>query len=236
MWSIDEIADAAAAGLAAADSALRAEHAVRGVDALDETDLHPLLAAGFEAAGLGVLREWPLPETTKRRPKSSDRERCDLVLLPEPGDRLVDPVRKGMELDDAADTLFAGAADRLFVDAGIEPADAVWLEVKATGQHTTRDGVPGPNTRYTTELVRLPAADIRKLARQRAVAHAGVVVVLFAADEPTARHDLHAALHRWLDDDLPVRTPAIRVTPILDRIGNAVALVAVVPVRTAFEL
>ena len=235
MWSIDEIAQSAADGLSRADSALLAEHAVRGLDTLDEAALHPILAEAFGQAGLGVLREWPFPSPSKRRPKFSERERCDLVLLPEAGLRLLDPVLRDIEAEALEGTLFASTADRLFSEAGVEPNEAMWLEVKTTGQFTTREGVPGPNTRYTTELVRLPAQDMRKLARERAIAHAAVLLVLFAQDEATARHDLGAAVHRWLDEDAPIRTPTLRVVPLTDRIGNAVAAVCVVPVRTEFD-
>lgn len=235
VWSIDEIALAAATGIATADRALRAEQAVRGIDAADELGLHAVIADGLAAAGLGVLREWPLPETTKRRPKATERERCDLVLLPEPGLVLQDPVGRANEADDAGETLFAPVADRLFAEAGVEPSEAFWLEIKTAGQFVVREGVPGPNMRYTTDLVRLPAADIRKLGKQRAVSQAGVMIALFAQSDEVARHDLQVATHRWLDADAPIRSPVIQTVPISDRIGNAVAAVCLVPVRTSFE-
>ncbi|MEL7485322.1 MAG: hypothetical protein AAFN41_13345, partial [Planctomycetota bacterium] len=126
------------------------------------------------------------------------------------------------------------AADQLVTPADLDPADAFWLEIKTTGQFVARDDVPQPNRRYTTELIRSPAADIRKLAREPLAEQAAAAVVLFAADEATARHDLGIAVHRWLDDDLPIRSPAIRVVPIDERIGNTVAAVCLVPIRPQF--
>ncbi len=231
MWSIDEIADRAADGIADANAALRDENAVRGLDHLDETELHTVLEAAFLHADLGVLREHPFPSPPKRRPKASERERCDLVLLPDPDTTLGDPVKTRAERDDAAQTLFASQAERLVTPADLDPGDAFWIEIKSTGQFVARDDVPSANSRYTTELVRAPARDIRKLAREPMAVHAAVAVVLFAADEPTARHDLGIAVHRWLDDALPIRSPAIRVTAIDDRIGNSVAAIALVPIR-----
>ncbi len=239
VWSLDELADMAAAGIADANLALRDENAVRGVDHLGEVDLHTVLEAGFLHADLGVLREHPFPSprlrTPKRRPKATERERCDLVLLPEPDLTLADPESQLAEREDAAATLFAPAAERLITPADLDPADAFWIEIKSTGQFVARDGVPQPNGRYTTELIRLPAQDIRKLAREPLTPLAAVALVLFAADEATARHDLGIAVHRWLDDDLPIRAPAIRVTPIDDRIGNTVAAVCLVPIRPISE-
>ncbi|MEO1715476.1 MAG: hypothetical protein AAFR76_00065 [Planctomycetota bacterium] len=231
MWSLDELADTAAAGIADANLALRDEDAVRGLDHLDEVDIHTVLEAAFLHADLDVLREHPFPTPPKRRPKASERERCDLVLLPEPDLTLADPETELAEREDAEATLFAPAADQLVTPADLDPADAFWLEIKATGQFVARDDVPQSNRRYTTELIRAPAADIRKLAREPLAEQAAVAIVLFAADEPTARHDLGVAVHRWLDDDLPVRSPAIRVTPIDERIGNTVAAVCLVPIR-----
>ncbi|MEL6497345.1 MAG: hypothetical protein AAF937_09305 [Planctomycetota bacterium] len=231
MWSLDELADTAAAGIADANLALRDENAVRGLDHLDEVELHTVLEAAFLHADLGVLREHPFPTSPKRRPKASERERCDLVLLPEPDLTLADPETQLAEREDAETTLFAQAADQLVTPADLDPADAFWLEIKATGQFVARDDVPQPNRRYTTELIRAPATDIRKLAREPLAEQSAVALVLFAADEPTARHDLGVAVHRWLDDDLPIRSPAIRVTAIDERIGNAVAAVCIVPIR-----
>jgi hypothetical protein len=230
-WSIDEIADTAAAGIADANAALRDENAVRGLDHLDEIDLHTVLEAAFLHADLGVIRERAFPSPPKRRPKASERERCDLVLLPGPDLTLADPETRLAEREDAAATLFAGQAEQLVTPADLDPADAFWIEIKATGQFVARDDVPQPNGRYTTELIRLPAQDIRKLAREPLAEQAAIALLLFAADEPTARHDLGIAVHKWLDSDLPIRSPAIRVTPIDDRIGNTVCAVCIVPIR-----
>jgi cellulose synthase/poly-beta-1,6-N-acetylglucosamine synthase-like glycosyltransferase len=65
-------------------------------------ELHPLIARGLEQAGLGVIREQPYPHEwfRKLRPSASaaelalplprDRQRCDLVLTPTPGQKLDD--------------------------------------------------------------------------------------------------------------------------------------------------
>jgi hypothetical protein len=63
------------------------------------------------------------------------------------------------------------------------------------------------------------------------IAHACVAVVLFAEAEEIVRHDLLAMTHRLLDRELPIASPVIECVPISDRAGNAVAAVAVLPVR-----
>lgn len=231
MWSIDQIADAAAAGIVDANAALREENAVRGLDHLAEVDLHTVLEAAFVHEDLGVLRERPFPTPPKRRPKLAERERCDLVLLPEPDQTLADPVHRDAELAAAGESLFADHAESMVTPTDLDPAEAFWMEIKSTGQYVARDDVPQPNRAYTSELIRHPAKDIRKLSREPLAQHAAVVLLLFAADEATARHDLSVAVHRWLDDDLPIRSPAIRIAPIDERIGNSVCAVCCVPIR-----
>lgn len=67
-WSLDDIADALADTLRERDAALTAEQAVYGLDALDEVELHPLLADGLaRATPFGVLREQPYPHEWRRK-------------------------------------------------------------------------------------------------------------------------------------------------------------------------
>lgn len=105
------------------------------------------------------------------------------------------------------------------------------MEVKVVGQFCYTAGVPGPNRTYASELLRLPAGDIAKLAREPRVVHGGVLLVLFTADRRTADHDLNVFAHRCLDRALEVRSPAVERFGIADRIGNGVCTVALVPVR-----
>ncbi|MFG0286252.1 MAG: hypothetical protein ACF8R7_17710 [Phycisphaerales bacterium JB039] len=223
------VSGALASHLARVEADLACQQAVRGLDALDELDLHPVIAAGLEAVGCGVLREVRYPGPVGRRARRSERERCDLVLTPGPGQRLADPVEALREQDRMEGTLFAqiGAGP----DEGVAPQDALWLEVKTLGQFAFRDGTPGPNPSYASELVGGPARDIGKLARDGRIESAAVVIVLFCADEAVARHDIAAAAMRWLDKDLPFAEPLLDGLPIQDRIGNGWCAVALVRVR-----
>ncbi|HHN77393.1 MAG TPA: hypothetical protein ENK11_01785 [Phycisphaerales bacterium] len=218
--------------LAAHDRELAREQAVRGIDALKETEIHALIASGLNAEGLGVLREVPYPNDTART--ENDRDRCDLVLTPSPGDRLADPVHAARRIRAAESTLFAPLAAGIEARAAqgeIDPADALWLEIKAIAQHAYRRGVPAPNRQYSSELVDGPAGDIAKLDCDGIIRHAASVVVLFTESEQIAVHDIDAMAHRLIDRDLPVGVPAVESHPMTDRAGNAAVTVAVLRVR-----
>ncbi|MBY0312799.1 MAG: hypothetical protein K2W85_12080 [Phycisphaerales bacterium] len=249
MWSIDAIADALIDALQTQESELRAEQAVYGLDALAEVDIHPLLASGLERAGLGVLREHPYPHewlakkpSSKSRiglPEHRDRQRCDLVLTPSPGQRLNDALHNERSRREEADRLRGSLFESIATPpttsrdpALLDPEDALWLEIKLVNQFCVSSGVPGPNRTYSSELTRNPVADLRKLADDHRIVHAGVAVVLCACDEPTARHDLGVLAHKCLDRNLPIAIPAFRATPIQDRIGNAVCALGLLTMRS----
>jgi hypothetical protein len=235
MWRPDQIADIAGGALASHAAELELEQAVHGIDSLQEVEFHPVLAAAFAGAGMGAFREWPFPGEVSRRPKHSERERCDLVLTEGPG-VLVDPLAEAKEREALEGTLFedvgCGMSD---LGCGASrrwtPEEALWLEVKLVGQFCYSAGVPGANRTYSSELVRLPQGDIAKLARERAIRHAGLLLILFTADEATAEHDLGVFMHRCLDRELPVGSPSTSRFGVQDRIGNRVCTVALVPVR-----
>lgn len=232
MWRPDQLTDIAAAALKMRAEALAAEQAVRGLDALAETGFHPILAAGYADAGFGVFREQPYPGQPLKRPRHMERERCDLVLTDRPGVQLRDPVAAIKAVDVAAGTLFEEAAPAMVgAEAGVDATDAFWLEVKTVGQYCYTHGVPGPNGAYSSELLSLAGSDIPKLAKERMARFAGILVVLFTADEATARHDLNVFLHRCLDKNLPVQSPSSAGFRIPDIIGNAWCAVTIVPVR-----
>ncbi len=232
MWCPEALVEACTAALRAEARRLDAEQAVHGLDALDETAFHPILAAGLADAGFGALREQPYPGEPTRRARHAERKRCDLVVLERPGLRLMDETVELRERDRAAGTLFeASAAAERMPQGAVPPSDAAWLEVKAVGQFTYVEGFAGPNRHYAAELVGGPLADARKLAGERAIRLAGVLIILFTADAATAEHDLHALAHKALDRGLPVGAPILDGFGLIDRIGNARCTVALLPVR-----
>jgi hypothetical protein len=227
MWSATELARIAAEAIARRVEELTVEQAVRGVDALAELGIHPILRAGFERAGLGVYAEQPYPGEPALRPRHAERERCDLVLTESSAVGLSDPVAVLKDEDRARGTLFATIPAA--TDPGAGPGDAFWLEIKVVGQHTFTRGVPGPNRAYSAEVLGGPAEDAIKLEWDPHIRHAGVLLLLFTESQETAAHDVGVLIHRLLDRQLPVSSPAIEHVPIPDMIGNRVCTVALVP-------
>lgn len=209
MWSPADITDALETGLRDHASRLDLEQAVYGLDALDELGLHPILADCLQRAGYGVQREQRYPADCRRR-LVSEGERCDFVLTPD--HRALAPydlVKHEQTLFDPSDAV---------------PADeAFWMEVKVVAQFTTE----GPNRQYASQLLSNVRHDVSKLSKDRDILHAGLLIVLWTANERIARHDLEIWHQRCLDRALPVALPSVRVLPITDRIGNGVCAVGV---------
>lgn len=229
-WSWDELLEIARAGLESAAREFDLEQAVRGIDALDETAVHPILAGAYAGAGLGVFREWPLPGPDEVVSRNSERERCDLVLTARASDTLEDPMVLRREREEIAGTLFAGAA-RDAAPRGVAPEDAAWIEVKVVGQFAFTSGVPGPSRAYGVELTGALRRDLAKLSSEERVVFGVVLLVLFTQTRAVAEHDVPVALHRCVDAGLPLGPLRSAGFAITDRIGNGWCSVWAVPVR-----
>ncbi len=232
MWRVSVILEACSDAVRAMDDRLRAEQAVHGVDAINEIGLHPVLSGGLIEAGFGVEREVVYPGEHTARVRRSARNRCDLVLLPQPGQKLQDPAEDQAELIAGEDTLFRDMAHRMDRrTGGVRPADACWLEVKSVAQHAYVDGVPMPNRAYADQLVKGPMADLIKLASDPSIWTGAAVVLLFCVSEDVGLHDLNKLAHRLLDEGVPLGAPEIGGVRIEDRVGNAWCGIGVFPTR-----
>lgn len=171
-----------------------------------------------------------------------ERERCDVAVLPAGCRSLLDPIgrqRSGRAMRQKAQgSLFEAFGERDAVDVESEtpegccpPGDAFWLEVKLVGQYEHKHGVPGPNRTYASQLVRGVLGDLTKLSGDKHIVHAGALLVLFSEDTATAEHDTGVLVHRCLDRGLPIWSPERRSIPILDRIGNRLCTLMLIPVR-----
>lgn len=227
MWDSRLLLDAAADAIAREERRIARAQEVHGIDARQETDLHPLLAAGLRRAGQAVLREQPYPaQTASRRgglAQRAERDRCDLVVLAGGASRLADPAEAIADRRAADATLFRALPEP--PPTGCPPQDAYWLEVKAVGQFAPVDGTPGPNRAYSG-MVNRCAADLRKLGADPLIHAGGLLLVLFTADAATAEHDVGVLVHRCLDRGVGVRYPMLARVPIADRIGNACCTLA----------
>lgn len=247
MWNFDDILSTLCHALREEHDRLTGEQAVHNLDALDEVELHPLLAGALSAAGFGVLREHPYPSEwlskpgrrKKVLPDESQRLRCDLVLTPQPGQSLIDPlVAKRTMMDDLAaaeGTLYSSIATqraaRAAVAQGLPPDEACWLELKVVGQFCHTAGVPGANRAYASQLLRGTINDLRKLASDAGILHAGALLVLFTQSRAVAEHDLGVLAQKAAGKGVLASMPRAMHTPVLDRIGNTCCTVALLEPR-----
>jgi len=210
IWAFDHLADALVAGLARAEQGLADEQAVHGLDIRRELDIHPLLHAALRTAGYGVSPEQRFPRDRVHRRRSVG-VRCDMVVTPN-------------DLPLADDV----AQPDLFAPRVTVPlSDALWLEVKTVAQfHPT-----GPHRGYAQALQSPVWKDARKLAEDPQIRHAGVLLILFTADRPTADHDLGVWSLGARARGLPISPREQRDLAIADRIGNRLCTVALFPIQ-----
>ncbi len=207
---IGDIADAIRTGLQAKAADYDLEQAVHGLDSLDELCIHAILWESLHSVGFGTYQEQRYPSDRKRRRKSEGK-RCDIVLT-----------------HDAKPILDPSAQATLFEPPdAVALSDAFWLEVKVVSQHSE----DGPNQRYTSALLEPVRRDVSKLAKDRDILHAGVLLVLCVADEQTGIHDLNVWHEQAINKGIPVGFPAKRSFAISNRIGNAICMIAVFPVH-----
>ncbi|HYE03296.1 MAG TPA: hypothetical protein VD963_08670 [Phycisphaerales bacterium] len=239
MYDPVAIVEAAAAALGQCQQRGLDEQAVYGLDALAETEFHPIIAAGLAGAGFGVLRERPYPAEWRARrgedSKPRDRLRCDLVLTPAQPAALEDPLvslsRLKRRRKQAAGTLYQHLLSPEVPEPGpacTRPEEAFWLEIKLVAQFCYTAGVPGPNRSYASELLRGVPADLRKLDADPLIRAGGVLLVLLTDDPGTAAHDLVQLVHRILDRGLSVASPVTTGLALSDRIGNRHATLSLV--------
>jgi hypothetical protein len=201
-WYVGGVADELAAALAAHEAALRLEQAPHGLDTWDERRLQHALAAALVPA-FTVTLEAHYPSTDGR--KRTHRPRCDLVVS-RPGI----PLHRGESLPLPL----------------CPPEQALWLELKVARQRR-----PGgaPDARYAEQWRRHLIADLRKLSAEPRIHAAAIVLVAFVEDEPTLERDLDGFESIMARHDAIAGFRQVRTTPIVDRIGNRLAAVAVWP-------
>lgn len=213
MFDLRTICDSCAETLRERSLALDAEQSPYGIDALAELGLHPILHGGCRRAGFVVLPEQRYP-THAARPRRSEGDRCDIVLLEPPAEHLADPLMAG--------TLFEGR--------GAAPEDALWIEIKVVPQFALVGGVACPNGAYSSLLLQSATADVRKLASDQRIRHAAIMLVLFTATEAVARHDVTAWACACLDKGLAIGAPIVSAFPVADRLGNRTGAIVLTPV------
>ena len=232
MWHFDDILELIEQALRLENTVLETEQSVRGLDALKETGLHPLIAQAFTSSSHICLREVYFPSTQKNLPGGNQRDRCDFTLLPAGKKSLFDPVDAHKQLVQARNTLFQGiATEPEPADDQAAPHECLWIETKMISQTRYIDGVPVPNSSYSQDMITGPSEDVIKLAADPHIQHAAVLVVVFSAEATTGPHDLNLTVSKMIERDLPVRIPEMRTFPIRDIAGNAWCTLGLVPIK-----
>jgi len=210
-WQTHTLADAIDSGLRVRAQQDELEQVVYGFDHLDELGLHPLIHDSLRNAGLGVWHEQRYPDDWHHTRKSQGK-RCDAVLTASPDQPLRDPLIRG--------TLFD-------LPYAVDPEQAYWLEIKTVAQFETS----GPFPRYSAELLSPVVQDVKKLWTDSHIHHAGLLIILFTQDQPTAEHDLSTWRARCLERGYPVGPCCQRGFKINNRIGNAHCTAALFTIR-----
>ena len=104
---------------------------------------------------------------------------------------------------------------------------SLWIEVKRLGQYQHGE----PNRHYAKALQQPVTADVRKLVEAPIVVRGAVLLVLFAADQETAHHDMDVWAERCADAGLPVLCGQRIDMGITDRQGNAHMTMALATVK-----
>jgi hypothetical protein len=213
-WDFSTVADRLGDVLNSAESDLRLEQAVYGLDAKDERELQSVLAAGL-LRFYEVAREVHYPSTEGR--KLTHRARCDLVLTPK--GRPLAPAKL------AEPNLFtmAGGPDTIEY---CSPADALWLEVKVACQF--REG-GARHSGYGVQWRQKVIADLRKMEAEPLIHEAGLVLLVFNESPEILAKDLELFEDVLALKEVLAGFRKVRSIPILDRIGHRLCTAAVWP-------
>ncbi len=206
-WDLSTLADQLHRIVVDAESALRLEQAVYGLDAKEELEIHALLAAGLERY-CGVWREVHYPSSAGKR--LTHRQRCDLVLAP-PG--------RPLRLDRAPPTLF-DPVNACPVEG------ALWIEVKVAYQFR-EGGIPhgGYGPQWRSRVVE----DLRKIEAEPRIREAALLVVVFNESPEILNKDLELFEDVLARKEVLAGFRQVRSVPILDRIGHRLCTVAIWP-------
>jgi hypothetical protein len=206
-WDFSTLADHLGQIVQQAESDLRLEQAVYGIDAREELQLHQLLAQGL-SHHYEVAREVHYPSTMGK--KLTHRPRCDIVLTPK---------NRPLKLDSQPPTLFD--APNLAT-----PAEALWLEVKCAYQF--REGQIR-HTGYGPQWRDKTIEDLRKMESDPLIHEAGLLLVVFNESEQILTKDLDLFERLLIEKEVLAGFRQVRSIPILERMGHRLCTIALWP-------
>ncbi|MGB7159185.1 MAG: hypothetical protein WBD40_14045 [Tepidisphaeraceae bacterium] len=206
-WDFSTLADRLHEALLQAESDLRLEQAVYGLDAKDERTLHALLGDGL-SRHYEVAREVHYPSSWGR--KLTHRQRCDLVLA-EKG--------RPLRLDHTPPSLFDAPNQST-------AADALWLEVKVAYQYREggiRHGGYGQQWRSAV------VEDLRKMEADALIREAGLMLVVFNESREVLEKDLDLFETVLAQKQVLAGFRHVRSVEILERMGHRLCTAALWP-------
>lgn len=206
-WDFGTLADELEKVIGHAESELRLEQAVYGLDAKSELDIQDLLANGLKAF-YEVAREVHYPSTAGK--KLSHRQRCDLVLTPK---------GRPLKLDSVPATLF-DPPDQA------EPHEGLWLEVKVAYQFregNIRHG--GYGSQWRDGVVE----DLRKMEAEPLIHEAGLCLVVFTESREILEKDIELFESVLTRKEVLAGFRKVKTVEITERIGHRICTVALWP-------
>jgi len=206
-WDFSTVADEIAAVIARAESDLRLEQAVYGLDARDELAIQSLIADGLKSR-YEVAREVHYPSSSGN--KLTHRQRCDIVLT---------PLGQALQLDHAPATLFDPP------DLA-KPEQALWLEVKVAYQF--REG-GARHAGYGAQWRSAVVDDLRKMEGEERIREAGLLLIVFNESQEILEKDLELFELGLMQKEVLAGFRQVRSVPILDRIGHHLCTAALWP-------
>jgi hypothetical protein len=207
LWDFSTLADHVVESLQAAESDLRLEQAVYGLDTRDERALQSLLADRL-VSHYQVAREVHYPSSAGK--KLTHRQRCDLVLS---------PLGRPLRLDIAPPTLFDPADP-------CDPKDALWLEVKIAYQF--REGGVR-HSGYGAQWRQAVVDDLRKMEADPLIHHAGLLLIVFNESSQILEKDLELFETVLAQKEVLAGFRRVRSLKITDRIGHELCTAALWP-------
>jgi hypothetical protein len=207
LWDFSSVADRVVESLQAAESDLRLEQAVYGLDTRDERALQSLLADRL-ALHYQIAREVHYPSSAGR--KLTHRQRCDLVLS---------PLGRPLRLDIAPPTLFDPPDP-------CDPKDALWLEVKIAYQF--REGGVR-HSGYGAQWRQAVVDDLRKMEADPLIHYAGLLLIVFNESLQILDKDLELFETVLAQKEVLAGFRQVRSLKITDRIGHELCTAALWP-------
>ena len=186
---------------------MRLEQAVYGLDSKAELELHALMAKRLETH-YGVHREVHYPSS--KRARLTHRQRCDLVLT---------PCGLPLRLDSKPPSLFDPPKF-------CQPAEALWIEVKAAYQYReggVRHGGYGAQWRNAV------VEDLRKMESEPLIREAALLLIVFNESHDILDKDLDLFESVLTHKEVLAGFRHVRSLPITERIGHRLCTVALWP-------